>query len=83
MQKKFMFVTEEESEAVVEYRVTESAGGDRSYGIAAVKSEGETVESEEVCNIFFTYEEAERVTDMLCRCGVTPCVLRDVIRDLL
>lgn len=83
MQKKFMFVTEEEREAVVEYKVTESTDSDRSYGIAAeVKSEGETLEYEEVGNIFFTYEEAERVTDILCRYEVTPCALRDVIRDL-
>ena len=83
MQKKFMFVTEEEREAEVEYKVTEVSGSDRSYGIAAtVKLDGETLEYEEVCNVFFTYEEAERVTDILCRYGVTPCALRDAIRDL-
>lgn len=85
VQKEFIFVTEDERETVVEYKVTETpCPSGKSYGIAAaIKSEGKISEYEEVCNVFFTYEEAEKVTDMLCRYGVTPCALRDVIRDLL
>ena len=75
VQKEFIFVTEDERETVVEYKVTETpCPSGKSYGIAAaIKSEGKISE----------YEEAEKVTDMLCRYGVTPCALRDVIRDLL
>lgn len=77
---KFTFCDTDGADNLVEYRVLESEGSFKRYGIVArIISDEKVVEEESVESKFFTREEAEETIKMLCKFQVTPCTLKDVV----
>lgn len=83
MYKEYIFMTEDGKQAVVKYEIRENFNEERAYGIAAKLIMDGYEECEEVDNLFFTKEEAEKTAEMLAKHKVTPCTLKDILLQKL
>lgn len=79
MCKEYIFMTEDGKQATVKYEIRENVDSERTYGIAAKLIMDGHEEYEEVDNLFFTKEEAQKTVEMLAKHKVTPCSLKDIL----
>lgn len=77
---KIEIITEDGDTAQLCFSITENTADERRFGISADMYIGnDLVEHSSADNRFFTFEEAEKTVDMLCRYEVTPCTVCDVL----
>lgn len=80
MKQEFTFTDIDGERHTVEFEAIRADAEFRTYGIRAVMHQcGRIEESAEVSERFITPEETRATIDMLCKCQVMPCTLRDVI----
>ena len=85
MMTEFSICTEDGKEARVVYTVVEDEANEigMRYGITAVMEiDGKKTDEYRTKQSFFTYTEAERMSEAMCRHNVMPCTLVDIMRDL-
>lgn len=85
MMTEFSICTEDGKEARVVYTVAEYEANEigMRYGIMAVMEiDGKKTDEYRTKQSFFTYMEAERMSEAMCRHNVMPCTLVDIMRDL-
>lgn len=77
---KIEILTEDGDKAQLCFSITENTADERRFGISADMYIGNVlVEHSSANDRFFTFEEAEKTIDMLCRYKVTPCTMYDVL----
>ncbi len=65
--------------AKIDFFVITDHSAERPYGIGAKMLTDKGYEEEYAKHRFFTYEEAVKTAEFLCRHQVTPCALCDVL----
>lgn len=76
---KYKLTTENGVPVTVELFVTQLSGRERPFGIGAKIYQRGSCEEACVQERFFTRGEALAALNMLSRCQITPCTLRDVL----
>lgn len=80
MSSGYILETESGVSAEVTFSVTENNDSTKPYGVYAslTTKDGKSDEAYAACR-FFTYEEAQKAIELLCKHQVTPCTLCDII----
>ncbi|MBQ3573956.1 MAG: hypothetical protein IJA16_05100 [Clostridia bacterium] len=65
--------------AKIDFFVITDHGAERPYGIGAKMLTDKGCEEEYARNRFFTYEEAVKTAEFLCKHQVTPCTLCEIL----
>lgn len=81
-----LYATAQRDGMQIQYFMTKEEGKeDKSFlfGIRAVKTQGEMVEEERTGAVTRQEDEILLLLDKLCRNAITPCVLNEVVDDIL
>lgn len=79
MKKSCILHLENDRSAKIDYFIITDHNAERPYGIGAKILTDEGYEEEHAKHRFFTYGEAVKTAEFLCRHQVTPCTLCEIL----